>query len=137
MTRYSSGVKSGEAPAYEEIMLPRKGQDVRHAPSRMPWYNPRYWRKRVWAGVGTVVVIIIIIIVAILVSNARKNRYPDYSPLAYSLADTCRSTSTCIQRRRRSNQYTDGGESFFDQFHYFTGYDPSKYRFRIYYSINH
>jgi hypothetical protein len=98
MSRFSSGVKSGEASAYDEIMLSRKGQDVRHAPSRMPWYNPRYWRKRVWAGVATIVVIIIIIIVAVAVSQSRKNRYPDYSPLEYSLADTCRSITAYIQR---------------------------------------
>lgn len=100
MSRFSSGVKSGEVPAYDEIMLPRKGQDVRHAPSRMPWYNPRYWRKRVWAGVATIVVIIIIVVVAVAVSESRKNRYPDYSALEYSLADTCRLITAYIYRKQ-------------------------------------
>lgn len=89
-------------------MLARKGQEVRHASSTMPWWNPRYWRKRVWAAIIIVIIVIVIIIVAVAVGKARKNIYPDYTPLSYSLKDTY------------------GGESFFDQFNYFTGYDPTE-----------
>ncbi|QGI80331.1 unnamed protein product [Fusarium fujikuroi] len=109
MSMYSSGVKPGEIPPiYDEVMLARKGQEIRHASSSMPWWNPRYWRKRIWATIIIVILVIVIIIVAVAVERARKNMYPDYSPLSYTLKDTY------------------GGESFFDQFNYFTGYDPTE-----------
>ncbi|POR36733.1 Uncharacterized protein TPAR_03033 [Tolypocladium paradoxum] len=102
------GHKPGDSPPeYDEIMFLRGSGDVRHAPASIPWWNPRYWRKRVWAGVAIVIVIVIVIAAAVGVSQAKKNAYPDYSPLSYSLADTY------------------GGESFFDQFNYFTGYDKT------------
>ncbi|KAM5374913.1 hypothetical protein ACJZ2D_006257 [Fusarium nematophilum] len=108
MSRYMQGVKPGEAPpTYDEIMLPRQGNDIRHVSPTMPWWNPRYWRKRVWAGVAAGVVILLVIVIAVAVTEVRKNRYPDYSTLSYSLKDTYE------------------GESFFDQFDYFTGYDPT------------
>ncbi|KAF5689390.1 endo-1,3(4)-beta-glucanase [Fusarium denticulatum] len=109
MSMYSSGVKPGEIPPiYDEVMLARKGQEIRHASSSMPWWNPRYWRKRIWVAIIIVIIVIVIIIVAVAVERARKNMYPDYTPLSYSLKDTY------------------GGESFFDQFSYFTGYDPTE-----------
>lgn len=127
MSRYSSGVKPGEIPPiYDEIMLARKGQEVRHASSTMPWWNPRYWRKRVWAAIIIVIIVIVIIIVAVAVGKARKNIYPDYTPLSYSLKDTCKCLSSSAWMKRPANHCPDGGESFFDQFNYFTGYDPSK-----------
>ncbi|RGP79954.1 hypothetical protein FLONG3_1898 [Fusarium longipes] len=108
MSGYSEGFKAGsEAPAYDEILPSRKGQDVRHASSRMPWWNPRYWRRGVWAAVVLVFVVVLIIVIAVSVTKVKENRYPNYSPLSYSLADTYE------------------GESFFDQFNYFTGYDPT------------
>ncbi|KAF4466318.1 endo-13(4)-beta-glucanase [Fusarium albosuccineum] len=108
MTRFTTGVKPGEVPpSYDEIMLPRQGQDVRVASSKMPWWNPRYWRKRVWAGVVVTIIILLVIVIAVAVTQVRANRYPDYSVLSYSLKDTY------------------DGETFFDQFNYFTGYDPT------------
>jgi hypothetical protein len=53
-----------------------------------------------------IVVLILIIIIAIVVSRA--NRYPNYSKLNYNLVDTY------------------AGTSFFDNFNYFTGYDPAQ-----------
>lgn len=98
---YSSGVKPGEIPPiYDEVMLARKGQEIRHASSSMPWWNPRYWRKRIWAAIIIVILVIVIIIVAVAVERARKNMYPDYSPLSYTLKDTCKclSPSTWIYK---------------------------------------
>ncbi|RSL89206.1 hypothetical protein CEP51_001331 [Fusarium floridanum] len=108
MARLIPEVKPGEIPpAYDEIMLSRPGQDVRRASPSMPWWNPRYWRKRVWAGVVAVILILIAIIVAVAVTQSKNNAYPDYTTLSYSLKDTIE------------------GESFFDEFNYFTGYDPT------------
>ncbi|KAI1043374.1 hypothetical protein LB505_002090 [Fusarium chuoi] len=87
MSMYSSGVKPGEIPPiYDEVMLARKGQEIRHASSSMPWWNPRYWRKRIWAAIIIVILVIVIIIVAVAVERARKNMYPDYSPLSYIIS---------------------------------------------------
>jgi hypothetical protein len=52
------------------------------------------------------IVLVIVIVVAVVVS--RDNRYPDYSKLNYNLVDTY------------------SGTSFFDNFNYFTGYDPAQ-----------
>ncbi|KAK7414686.1 hypothetical protein QQX98_006454 [Neonectria punicea] len=102
-------LKPGDAPpAYDEIMLTRGGgASVRHVQTSMPWWNPRYWRKRVWFGVVAAILIVIAIIIGVVVSVTKKNAYPNYSTLSYSLVDTY------------------SGESFFDQFNYFTGYDPT------------
>ncbi|KAM0435400.1 hypothetical protein ACHAPT_003494, partial [Fusarium lateritium] len=107
MVRLIPEVKPGETPpAYDEIMLSRPGQDIRRASPKMPWWNPRYWRKRVWAVVVAAVLIILAIIIAVAVTQVKKNEYPDYTTVSYSLKDTFE------------------GESFFDEFNYFTGYDP-------------
>jgi hypothetical protein len=73
----------------------------------MPWWNPRYWQKRVWLILVAIVVIVAIVVGAVVGVQAKKSRYPDYSELSYSLAETY------------------GGENFFDKFDYFTGYDPT------------
>ncbi|TDZ12860.1 putative glycosidase [Colletotrichum spinosum] len=72
-----------------------------------PWWNPRGWTKRIWAGVGAAIIIIIVIVVAVVVTQNNKNRYPDYSKLSYTLSDTY------------------SGEDFFDKFDYFNTYDPT------------
>ncbi|KAH6893280.1 concanavalin A-like lectin/glucanase domain-containing protein [Thelonectria olida] len=104
--------KPGEAPpAYDEIMLDRGGaadDHVRHVHSSgAPWWNARYWRKRVWLGVVVAILGIVAIIIGVVVSVSQRSRYPNYTALSYKLVDTY------------------SGESFFDQFNYFTGYDPS------------
>ncbi|KAE9364550.1 glycoside hydrolase family 16 protein [Stipitochalara longipes BDJ] len=73
-----------------------------------PWYNFKYWGKRAWAGFVAVVVLIIVIIIIVAVEVTKNNAYPDYTQLSYSLAETY------------------SGSSFFDNFDYFTGYDPSQ-----------
>ncbi|KAG0646518.1 putative glycosidase [Hyphodiscus hymeniophilus] len=71
-----------------------------------PW-NVRYWGWKKWAAlIGGVIVIVVIVVVA-AVEATKKSKYPNYSALQYSLADTY------------------SGDSFFDSFDYFTGYDPS------------
>ena len=91
MSGSSEGFKAGaDATAYDEILPVRTGQEVRHASSKMPWWNPRYWRKSIWAGVILSFAVVLIIIIAVSVMKVKENRYPDYSPLSYSLADTCK-----------------------------------------------
>lgn len=127
MTRLIPEVKPGEIPpAYDEIMLSRPGQDVRRASPSMPWWNPRYWRKRVWAGVVIAILVILAIIIGVAVSQTKNNAYPDYTTLSYSLKDTSWLSFFAYQRLYLTIVTVDG-ESFFDNFNYFTGYDPSKY----------
>jgi hypothetical protein len=127
MARLIPEVKPGETPpAYDEILLSRPGQDVRRASPSMPWWNPRYWRKRVWAGVVVAILVILAIIIGVAVTQAKKNKYPDYTALSYSLKDTSRLLLFAYQNLYLTIVTVDG-ESFFDNFNYFTGYDPSKY----------
>ncbi|KAH7152165.1 concanavalin A-like lectin/glucanase domain-containing protein [Dactylonectria estremocensis] len=102
-------IKPGEQPpAYDEIMLNNRGGDnVRHVQTSMPWWNARYWPKKVWFGVVAGILIIVAIIIGVVVTMLKKNAYPDYTTLSYSLVDTY------------------SGDTFFDQFNYFTGYDPT------------
>lgn len=76
-----------------------------------PWWKPTTWTKKVWAlviaGITAVVVIVIVVAVVVTRNNANANKYPDYSQLNYTLKET----------------YSP--ESFFDNFNYFTGYDPA------------
>ena len=55
-------------------------------------WDVREWRKRTWAFLTAGIVIIIIIIIVVVVEVKKQNQYPDYTPLKYSLADTC----TCV-----------------------------------------
>lgn len=103
-------IKPGDPPpAYDEIMLNNRGggDSVRHVQASMPWWNPRYWRKRIWFGVVAGILIILAIIIAVAVTVTKNNAYPNYTTLSYSLVDTY------------------SGDTFFDQFNYFTGYDPT------------
>ncbi|KAI4863234.1 glycoside hydrolase family 16 protein [Hypoxylon rubiginosum] len=99
---------SGPPPYYStEQHLPPRANMAYNAQPKAPWWNPRYWRKRIWAIVITIIVIIIVIVIVVPVEVAKANRYPDYTALNYTLSDT----------------YT--GTSFFDKFNYFEGYDPA------------
>lgn len=61
--------------------------------------------KKVFLAVGIIVVIVAVVVGAVL--GVRANRYPKYSKLNYSLKDEF------------------SGPSFFDNFEYFTGADPT------------
>ncbi|KAL7903394.1 glycoside hydrolase family 16 protein [Trichoderma sp. SZMC 28014] len=95
--------KPGEiAPRYEEVNLGSGGGDG--ARYGAPWWK----NKKVWIGVAAVVIIAIVIGVAVGVTQGKKSSYPDYSQLSYTLKDTFQ------------------GENFFDNFNYFTGFDPAQ-----------
>ncbi|KAL4922922.1 concanavalin A-like lectin/glucanase domain-containing protein [Aspergillus aurantiobrunneus] len=71
------------------------------------WYNPRGWslRTKLISGIACVAVIIGVIVGA--VEGSKTMRYPDYSPLEYSLVDTY------------------SGLDFFEKFDYFSDDDPT------------
>lgn len=85
----------GPPPTYEKA-----------ATSGSKW-APRNWSKKTLMAViaGSVLIIAAIIVGAVV--GSEENSYPDYSALDYTLLDTY------------------SGTDFFDNFDYFTGYDPS------------
>ena len=87
-------------------------------------WDAREWRKRTWAFLAAGLIAIIVIIVVVVVEVKKQNRYPDYTPLKYSLADTC----ACVPPSCSSDSNRDAvsGTGFFDNFDYFTGYDPAQ-----------
>lgn len=87
-------------PPYESI------DSLGKAPTVSKW-NPKNWSKLTLAGVIGAVVLVIVGIVVGAVVGTQANAYPDYSAINYTLADTY------------------SGTGFFDNFDYFTGYDPS------------
>ncbi|KAK4505601.1 hypothetical protein PRZ48_003564 [Zasmidium cellare] len=91
----------GPPPPYDSI--DSLGKTV---PKGSKW-NPKNWTKVTILCViaGAVVVIAAIIVGAVL--GTKSSSYPDYSPLTYTLQDTY------------------SGTGFFDNFDYFTGYDPT------------
>lgn len=93
----------------------------------MPWWNPRYWGKRVFITIGiiAIIVLVIIIIVAVMVTKAAKknNAYPNYTNVTYSLSETSKLTSTSICIVFLTPTLVQG-QNFFDSFNYRTGYDP-------------
>ena len=70
-------------------------------------WNPKTWSRRKIIAVVVCVILLVIIIIVAAVVGSKANAYPDYNKLSYALADN----------------YT--GANFFDNFDYFTGYDPS------------
>jgi hypothetical protein len=70
--------------------------------------NPKNWSRRCWLILATVLIVVLTLIIIIAVAFSRANRYPNYSKLNYNLVDTY------------------AGTSFFDNFNYFTGYDPAQ-----------
>jgi hypothetical protein len=53
------------------------------------WWNVREWSKKklVFTGLGLAILIAVIIIIVVMVE--KKNAYPNYSQLTYSLVDQC------------------------------------------------
>ncbi|KAJ5924141.1 hypothetical protein N7466_008328 [Penicillium verhagenii] len=93
-----------EVPAVPVLSKPFEPKQQIHS-----WYDPRGWsrfkRTLVLSGVGIIVLIIAVIVGTIY--GIKANRYPKYTPLNYRLVD----------------KYE--GESFFDNFRYFTDEDPT------------
>ncbi|KAI1625437.1 endo-1,3(4)-beta-glucanase [Exophiala viscosa] len=98
-------------PSYAAVRASKAAAASRSAPlyekNEYSRRNPRNWSRRCWIILGVVIAAIIAIVVAVAVVVTRENRYPNYSELNYSLVDTY------------------SGTSFFDNFDYYTGYDPS------------
>ncbi|KAI9794503.1 MAG: hypothetical protein M1833_000363 [Piccolia ochrophora] len=77
-------------------------------PSRSgPAWHPRQWGRKTRIGVGVGLVVLLVVVIVGAVVGSEKNRYPAYSKLQYALKDSY------------------AGPTFYDNFDYFTGYDPT------------
>ncbi|KAK7183998.1 hypothetical protein DPSP01_010458 [Paraphaeosphaeria sporulosa] len=94
----SAGSLEQEVPISPQ--LPQRQKDL-------PRWDPRSWNLVTWimAGVATAAVVVVAVVAGVL--GARANAYPNYYKMEYTLKDTY------------------AGSSFFDDFDYFTGYDPT------------
>jgi hypothetical protein len=63
-------------------------------------WDIRYWSWKMWAGLIVGVVIAVVVAVIVAVEVTKKNKYPDYSTLTYSLADTCKHPSAKLSFKR-------------------------------------
>lgn len=74
-------VPNGPPPAYAFNNIP----EVRNP----RWFDVRYWSKRTLILSALALLILIVIVIAVAVVEVKKNAYPDYSKLNYSLVDQC------------------------------------------------
>ncbi|KAL2010734.1 hypothetical protein VTN00DRAFT_6541 [Thermoascus crustaceus] len=95
------------APVYPYSIPPAQGGTSEYATPRSR-FDPRGWSLRKKAIVGIIVIVIIVVVIVGAVEGWKTNRYPNYSRLNYSLRDTYE------------------GTSFFDNFQYFSDYDPAE-----------
>lgn len=92
MTRYSQNpfadnihmmdnrMPPGPPPAYkvdrEDTLAPR-------------WWDVKHWSKKAFLLAALALAAIIVIAVVVAIEVEKKNRYPSYTALSYSLTDTC------------------------------------------------
>ncbi|QIW95818.1 hypothetical protein AMS68_001336 [Peltaster fructicola] len=84
-------------PAYDDVVPVKRWSLIR----------PKTWGRKTYISLVVIAVVIIVAAVVGGVEGAKAAAYPNYYALSYTLADTY------------------SGTSFFDNFDYFTGYDPS------------
>ncbi|KAF2104357.1 glycoside hydrolase family 16 protein [Rhizodiscina lignyota] len=99
--------KGNQISSFTRDAPPAYGFDDPYTTPQGSSWHPRNWGKKTWIGVvlGAVVLIVVIIVGAVV--GVRNNAYPSYSRLNYTLED----------------DYS--GSTFFDNFDYFTGFDPA------------
>ncbi|KAI6317249.1 hypothetical protein MCOR34_004057, partial [Pyricularia oryzae] len=123
-------LRAGSADSFEEHPALRGGgsegivSDDAHNAARGSWFRRdqpsgeedpakkgfRAWRKRTWALIAALVLIVLIIVIVVPVvvtTEQRRNRYPDYFKINYTLTETY------------------SGAIFFDKFSYYSGDDPT------------
>lgn len=78
-----------------QVPAPAANMDYGREAYSSPWYR----KKRTWAAAALAIIIVIVVPVAVVVSrnNERENSYPDYSPLNYTLLETCEPGPAAIQ----------------------------------------
>jgi hypothetical protein len=75
--------------------------DASDEPSRA-WWNPTTWGKKTKILVAVGIAAVIAIIVAVAVVVTKKNKYPDYSKLTYSMVTTCKHFLPQMRRKLKN-----------------------------------
>lgn len=70
-----------------------------------PWYKPKYWRKRTWAIVVASIVAVVVIVIVVPVVVTKKEKYPDYSRLNYTLTDSCKWQPVAVLESPRADSF--------------------------------
>ncbi|KAB5575496.1 concanavalin A-like lectin/glucanase domain-containing protein [Coniochaeta sp. 2T2.1] len=100
------GVQAPGAYNSNDRLPPRANMDYGSSEKYgTPWYK----KKLTWGIAALVIIVAIVVPVAVVVTRNKNhgNAYPDYTALNYTLLETY------------------SGETFFDKFDYYTGYDPA------------
>jgi hypothetical protein len=72
----------------KEIWLQERDMDAARHTAERPPHQP--WWKRAWPILALVAVVVLVIVIVVPVEvEKKKNRYPDYSKLSYSLTESC------------------------------------------------
>ncbi|KAI9834550.1 MAG: hypothetical protein M1819_002926 [Sarea resinae] len=100
--------KNGFSTSNVDLMQgdPSTGYQVGKTTVGSPWH-PRNWGRKTFIALGVALVVIIVAVVVGAVEGTKSSKYPDYTKLTYTLKDTY------------------SGSDFFDNFNYFSGYDPA------------
>jgi hypothetical protein len=100
MSFTSLGERSGRKNEYDHNIgivtnNPPPAYDLNSAQAdRDPhWFDVRYWSKKALVISALALVVIVVIVIAVAVVEVKKNAYPDYSKLNYSLVDQCMAPS--------------------------------------------
>jgi hypothetical protein len=103
--------------------LPER-EDTRPRNGRL---NPKSRSRRTRRIVGISAAIIAVLVAAIIggIYGARANAYPNYYRINYAPKDTCKSIQQFQLAQPLSSLFADTGATFFDNFDYFTGHDPT------------
>lgn len=85
-----SGDKNGDIHLSQRAFdRPGSGHGSNHSNAHGPWWNPKYWRKRVWVAVVVVFLGLVVAVPVAVTQTRRSNAYPDYTELSYTLRETC------------------------------------------------
>ncbi|KAI9852017.1 MAG: hypothetical protein M1838_002140 [Thelocarpon superellum] len=101
--QYDDSVYLKEAPVVQNV----DGDDYGVAPVRTS-RHPRNWSRRKWIIFLLITVLLIVGIIVGVVVGVKMNKYPNYYKVNYGLVDSY------------------SGPSFFNNFDYFTGADPTQ-----------
>ena len=119
----SSRRKAGYNDTYE---MSKEANYPYGTPSSSRW-NPKTWGKKTRIAVAVSAVVLLVVIIVGAVVGTKENAYPSYSKLNYQIKDTCMYLkAVAVEVTWLTCSPADQGTSFFDNFDYFTGYDPTQ-----------
>lgn len=93
MSGFRHGDSTVKLNANETIQMAPPPYDSYEKQTSPAWYNVKAWSKKKMGIVAGIIIVLLIIIIAVAVVEVRKNRYPDYTALSYSMVDNIHGTT--------------------------------------------